>query len=208
MTYPRVNLLKKNEQRYQGAVSSRVIYMGIIAVPILVVAILGGVTLIQHRRVQSNLKESRATWTDTEPRLKRFEADHKRLTDNRQALELLEGWRSSRTPIAGLLSDLQDTVSPNIQIIRLSIQTVGAARSAKTAGELDTSYKLLVEGLSQGDLAEDEVIRLRKDLLASREISSVFESINLASMRKRKGQGGSSIREFKLEGASAEGGVK
>jgi len=60
--------------------------------------------------------------------------------------------------------------------------------------------------LSQGDRAEDAVIELRRNLMATELMGSTFESVKLASMRKREGRGNQSMREFSLEGFALEGG--
>lgn len=205
MSCPRVNLLKKSEQRYQGAVSLRFMYVAIVVTPILFIAIISGVKLVQYSSVQADLKVSRAIWQEVEPQLKLFKEERHSLETNRQALELLGGWTNSQISFVRLLTDMQDTVPQNIQFTRLSIRSKDAVSVHASAEELELRYKLLIEGLSQGRLAEDEVIQLRKDLLGSQAIAATFDAINLASMRKRVGAQGINMREFKLEGTAPKG---
>ncbi len=208
MSYPRVNLLKKSERRYQGVVSMRFIYVGIVVTPVLSIAILSGIKLFQYNQVQSELRGSRTVWANMEPRLKLFKDEQRSLSSNRKALKLFEGWTNSQVSFVELLSDIQGTVPQEIQFTRLSIRA-GATASVYTDPEtLGLDYTLLIEGVSQGRRAEDEVIKLHKDLLETQGVSAAFESINLASMRKRKGSKGVNLREFRLEGQGLGGGGK
>ncbi len=207
MNCPRVNLMKKSEQRYQGVVSMRFIYIGVIVTPVLFIAILSGIKLAQHREVQSELQASRALWADVGPRFKLFKAEQRSLSSNRKVLKLMEGWTNSQVSFVGMLTDIQETVPQNIQFTRLSIRAQAEASVYTDPEKISMDYTLLVGGVSQGQRAEDEVISLRKDLLGTEAVSSVFESIKLASMRKRQG-GADGLREFTLEGASREGDQK
>ena len=69
MSYPRVNLIKKTERRYQGAVSRRFTLVSIVVTPILLIALLSGVKLIQYGSIRADLSASREIWKGLEPRL-------------------------------------------------------------------------------------------------------------------------------------------
>ena len=68
------------------------------------------------------------------------------------------------------------------------------------------AYNLIIEGVSQGDRAESEVIDLRRELLGCEQIRATFDSLKLASLRKRSNRSGLNMREFRLEGKTADGG--
>lgn len=202
MDYPRVNLLKKNEQRYQGAVSRKFILISAVVAPVLLIAILSGVKLIQYTGVKSELTVNRELWKDLEPRLTLFKDENRGLVINRKALELFGGWKDSQASFATLLEDIQDTVPEEIQFTRLSVRSRRTESVYATTEDLKLSFDLAVEGLAHGARAENHVINLRKELLASHQIGSLFESINLASMRMRGTETGEGLREFRLEGQS------
>ena len=208
MNYPRVNLLKKDEQRYQGAVSQRFILVSMVVIPVLFIAILSGVKLLQYGSVQSNLKSSREIWVSLEPRLERFKVQQRQLNDNRKILEIIQGWKDSQIPMDGLLLNIQQAIPGEIQLTRVSIRSEVKTSVYNNVGELDLDYHLTVQGVSQGDRAEDEVIDLRKSLLKEEQIAATFTSLKLASMRKRDGQNGESFREFSLEGMDSQGEVQ
>lgn len=208
MNYQRVNLLKKSEQRYQGAVSRRFLLVSIVATPILLIAVLSGIKLIQYTGVQSELKASREVWKTLEPKLALFNDEKKGLTDHRQILSLFEGWRASQASVIDLLDGIQDSVPENLQFTRLSLRSDHTRAVYETVDDMTLDYKLVIEGLSQGNLAESDVIRLQRELLACEVVESTFDSIKLTAMRKRQNEKRISMREFRLEGSMQQGGAK
>jgi len=203
MTYPRVNLLTQNERRYQGAVSRKFIFICAVAAPILLIAILSSIKLIQYSGVKSSLAASRSLWGDTEPRLKLFREENRGLVNNRQALELFEGWEKSQSSLVRLLDEIQNTVPSQIQFTRLSVRSAPTPAFYSSADAMPLTFSLEIEGQAQGKQAENYVIGMRKDLLACEQIGSTFDSIKLVSMRKRSSSKGESLRDFKLEGVTA-----
>ncbi len=205
MNYSRVNLLKKEERRYQGAVSQRFILVSMVVTPILFIAVLSGIKLVQYGGVQLNLRSSREVWEKLEPRLEKFKIQQQQLNDNRKVIDIIQGWKASQISVDGLLSDIQHSIPRQIQLTRVSIRSDSKNSVYKNADELALDFRLTLQGVSQGAHAEDDVISLRKDLLKSKHLSSAFESVKLSSMRKRDGQNGENFREFSLEGLNAQG---
>lgn len=206
MIYPSINLLKKTERRYQGAVSRRFIFVIAVVAPILLIALLSGIKLIQYSSVQSSLSLSREVWKEIEPRLVLFEAEKKGLLTNRDVLKLFDGWQHTQTSFVSILDEIQDKVPEQIQFRRLSLRSNPSASSYTSAEEMKLIFNLTVDGSSSGEHAENNVISFRRDLLNSERTGSVFDSIKLASMRKRQSVTGVNVREFKLEGITAKGG--
>ena len=206
MSYPRVNLLKKIERRYQGTVSRRFMLVGIVVTPILFIAVLSGVKLIQYGGVQADLRASREIWSTLEPRLAVASDQQRGLKTNRQAIDLINGWRDSQVSMEGLLLDIQKAIPENIQLTRISIRSEVKTSIYHDVDELGLGYRLALQGISQGAQAENAVINLRRDLLDKEHLSAAFDAVKLTSMRKRAGQSGENMREFSLEGLGAESG--
>lgn len=204
MSYPRVNMLRKSERRYQGAVGRRFMLVSIFVTPTLLIALLSGVKLIQYGSVRADLGARREIWTALEPRLAIANEQQRGLTVNRQALELINGWRDSQISMVELMKDIQQVVPANVQLMRISIRSDVMASLYREAEELNLDYRLALQGVSQGSEAEDAVIALRKSLLKGEYVSEIFDSVKLTSMRKRRGLDGENIREFSLEGIGAE----
>jgi hypothetical protein len=208
MNYQRVNLLKKSEQRYQGVVSRRFILVSIVATPLLLIAIFSGIKLIQYTGVQSELKASREIWKTLEPKLALFNDTRKGLIDHRQILSLFSGWQASQAPVLELLNGIQDSVPDNLQFTRLALRSDVTRSLYKSNDDMALNYKLIIEGLSKGDMAEADVIQLQRELLACEVVESTFDSIKLTAMRKRQNANRIATREFRLEGSTGQGGIQ
>ncbi len=206
MKYPRVNLLKKSEQRYQGAVSRRFMLVTLVVAPILFIALLSGIKLIQYAGIRSSLKSSREIWERLEPRLNLYKEEQRSRVSCKQALELFKGWQGTQVSLSSLLAEIQATVPASIQLKRLAIRSEQKTSVYGKPADFVLDYTLMLQGVAEGDRAEDAVIGLRKDLIEPSYMGSVFESVRLASMSKRAGKDGQSMREFTLEGSGRKGG--
>jgi Tfp pilus assembly protein PilN len=206
MKYPRVNLLRKSEQRYQGAVSRRFITISAVLTPILLVAVLSGIKLVQYTGVQSDLKASQEIWSKLEPKLTLFNEENRSLAANRQVLTLFEGWQGSQLPMVDLLNEIQNIVPGNVQFTRLLLRGEVGPGTYETAEDMKLGFSLRIEGISQGERAEENVWRFHKDLLSTAEIRQAFDSVDLSDMRARRSQGGDAVREFRIIGSNASTG--
>ena len=205
MKYPRVNLLKKSEKRYQGVVSHRFLLVSIIVTPILIITIFSGIKLIQYTSVRSSIKTNNEIWNGLKPRLALYKEEQRSLAANKRALVLIAKWKDEQVPLSQLLNEIQDSVPGGIQFTRLAIRGERNANSKSDPDDFTLNYSLTVQGLSMGERAEDAVIGLRKDLLRPDLMKAMFDSVELGYMRKRSGKSGQVGREFSLEGLSSTG---
>ena len=201
MTYPRVNLIRKNERRYQGAVSRKFLFISLVLTPVLLIAILSGVKLIQYTSVRKELEASNALWLDQKPRLDLFYAEQNRVKENETMLAMLDAWEASQLQVVELFQDIQDEVPMTVQLTRASLKGDVKREIFTEAAQLKIDFGLSLQGLSHGEAAEATVIELRKGLLGTDTLADVFHSVKLASMRKRKSKDGENIREFTFEGS-------
>lgn len=208
MTYPRVNLLKKDEQRYQGAVSRGFILLFGIGAPALFILLASIFCFAYHANIKSEIASNQVFWETLEPRLKVHGQGTKGLATNKRVLDLFAGWEASQASFHKLLDDVQRAVPDTIQFTRLSVRTGESQPIYKTPAELKLQYNLVIEGLAVGVHAENEVIALQRDLLACEQIGSTFDTLNLDSMKKRSAADGESFREFRLVGAAGKGSEK
>ncbi|MDF7823651.1 hypothetical protein P4B35_06460 [Pontiellaceae bacterium B12227] len=208
MIYPRVNLLKKNELRYQGAVSWNFILLCGIGTPVLLILLGIGLCFVQNISIKTQLKSSHALWENLEPQLESHKKRSHALATNQKILDLFEGWEASKASFVMLMEDVQDVVPESVQFSRMSIRTGESRPFYKNAAELQLDYSLIIDGIAQGTQAENLVIGFQKDLIACKEVGSMFDSLKLASLRKKTNAKGENIREFSLVGESQEGGKK
>ncbi len=207
MSYPRVNLLKKNEQRYQGAVSRRFLTISAVVTPILLIAVLSGIKLVQYSGVQSELKASEEIWATLEPKLALFNEENRSLVANQKILALFEGWEQSQLPFVEMMDQVQDIVPANVQFNRFSLRGEVGPGIYANADEMKLNFKFQIDGIAQGDRAEEDVWRFHRDLLKSPIIADAFNAVDLADMRKQRNDRGS-VREFRIVGRHAEGGAE
>lgn len=206
MSYPRVNLLNKSEQRYQGAVSRSFIFIIAVIAPVIVIATLSSAKLIQYSASKSELDTSRTLWEDLEPKLDFYALETRGLKMNRSALDLFSGWQNSKASLSVVLDEVQSVVPENVQFTRLTIRSDNSKDLFSNASELQHNFTLIIDGKSHGALAENHVIGLQKGLLNCERVGSLVDVINLASLRKLPGIDGNNLREFRLEGRSTAGG--
>ncbi|HEY5653097.1 MAG TPA: hypothetical protein VIR63_01865, partial [Pontiella sp.] len=192
MMYPRVNLLVKSEQRYQGVVSHRFIILCGIATTVSVVVLFGAISLVRYESAKAELITARSTWELMEPRYNVLMREERGLKVNRQVLNLFDGWTESKASFVELLECLQDTVPENVQATRFYVRGDGGSYEYATPEDMSIVYDLLIEGLCIGESAESDVIKLRKELLERERFKKTFELLKLASLRKT----GENKREF------------
>lgn len=206
MRYPRVNLLNKNEVRYQGAVSGRFIAISAVAAPVFIVLLLFGVKVIQLSGAKSSLKESREVWSVLQPKYNSYKTETLDLSTSRTMVDMFNGWESAQLSFAELLSEVQLAVPGDIQLSRFSLRSKSAATSYLVPEDMNLSFSIVLEGQSFGASAEQHVFSMQRGLLDSKRIASGFESLEPEYIRKRESSSGTPVREFRLEGRAAEGG--
>jgi len=207
MTYPRVNLLKKSEQRHQGAVSRRFILISVVITPVLIIAVLSGIKLVQYTGVQSNLKTSREIWKDLEPKLTQFNEEQRHFDSSRKVLSLIDGWEASQPPLDEIMSEIQAVVPVNVQFNRLYLRGDIAPAVYAAAEEMPMNFQMQIEGVAEGTLAEEDIWQFHKDLLGAVTVGNTFDAIELSDMRKKQSTTGGNAREFRIQGANTQEGT-
>jgi hypothetical protein len=206
MNYPIVNLLRKNEQRYQGAVSRRFTLISAVVTPILMIAVLSGVKLVQYNGVQADLERSQEIWKNLEPRLALYTEESRGLKTNKKVIELLEGWRESRRSFSDMLGEIQEVVPRNIQFTRFLMKANIAGDRYQAPEAMRQIFTMQIDGNALGERAEESVWRFHKDLLVIKKVEEMFETVELADIRKRSSSDGTNVSEFRILGSNAAGG--
>lgn len=205
MSYPRVNLLKKSEQRYQGMVSKSFILLTSVGGPVLLLVLIFGIMMAQNSSVKSQLASSKVVWENFGPRLDSYRAEKQGLTTSSKIMGLFEGWEGSRMSIVELMDEVQERVPSNIQFARMSIRSDAKGPVYKSAEALALNYSLAIDGQAVGQQAESQVLKLQKDLQASASVNKSFDSLKLVSMRNRQDADGMEMSDFRLLAESGKG---
>ena len=202
MSYIRVNLLKKSEQRYQGPVSRRFLWVSGIATPILALALLSTIKLLQHKAILEELEMKRYEWTEIKPKLDRSAQMTQTLQNNRKILTLLENWEQSRIPIVELMSEIQDIVPMNMQFTRITIGGMATLAIYESPEEMELENKLLINGAV---LEKDDFRQFLERLQKNKKAISSFPDIRQnGSFNSYKNREGKSLEGFSIIGSSKE----
>lgn len=186
----RVDLLKPEEYRYQGAVSREFAIRVSIVGGSCLLLLLGLIALVNGRVVRQQLASAKAAWERVEPRYKSVSAVQMSLAETSVLRTELEGWGRSRIVWHTQMQDLQRIVPANVQLTELSVKSSyhmlmeeGAAEEA--AATPARQFKLLLEGVTTGDQADKVVVNFVDALRADPTLKESLESIKLQGLQQR-----------------------
>lgn len=205
MNYPRVNLIKKSECRYEGLVSPRFILMVGIGTPVILLLLIVGLIAANIHNTQRELESTRELWAAYEPRVESYRKDKSELASTQKIMDLFRGWQASQVAWLGLLDEMQGQVPANIQFTRMAVKADEKSSVYLTPEELQLAYELTIDGVAVGDAAEEDVIALQKKMQGGPMTAGTFSSLKLGSMRKGAAGSGLAMRQFRITGGSEKG---
>lgn len=189
----RINLIKRNEVRYQGVVNPKFLAFalsGAIAAALLLVVV---VRSVQFTYRKSIVKGAQQHWARIEPRYESAKKVSLAIKRQTKILEELRSRRDNVTTWDEFLLMLQSTVPENIQFTRLSLY------SSIVKGE-DALSKFSVTGVSRGEAAEGSVFLWRELLLRSDIYLEHYDSLELGYLRQSGRGDDVAQRSFEFEG--------
>ncbi len=186
----RVNLLRPEEQRYQGPVSLRfaITVGGITLGCILLILLLVG--LHSYISVRRDLNASRTGWQKIESRFNDVTAKQKAEGENQQLLNELKKWNKQRVAWTPLLKELQDIAPASVQFTRLMVRSDWSFQKVPGPTTSDGKeipqpmtptrrYFISLEGRAAGDLADQVVVDFERTWRQSAGYQPLFESVKL-----------------------------
>jgi hypothetical protein len=203
----RVNLLRAEELRYQGAVSREfAVKMSFYGGGTLL-ALLGIIAFVNARISSGQLATSRSAWADIEPRYERVRALQGELAKNNQVSGDLESWSSTRVNWHEQLHQLRSLVPPEIQLTEMSVrgewQVIVEGEKENEKRIPARQFTLRLEGRVSGDRADEVVVQLVDRMRADEKLSTALESVKLQGLQRSTRAGaGDGTRVFGIEGAS------
>jgi hypothetical protein len=186
----RVNLLRPEEQRYQGPVSLRfAISVGGITVGCLLLILLL-VGLHSYISVRRDLGASRTGWQKIEARFNAVTTKQKAETDNQLLLAELKKWNRQRVEWTPLLKELQNIAPPSVQFTRLMVRSDWNFQKVPGPTTSDGKeipqpllparrYYVSLEGRAAGELADQVVVDFERTWRQSPGFQPLFESVKL-----------------------------
>ena len=202
ISYPHINLLKKNEQRYQGSVSKKMIISLATLVPLLFLLLFGGIEWVQYSSAANSLELNEARWAKIQPKLKGYKKQKALLEKEKNILELIKGWEEIVIPMSTVLCELQNMVSSDIQFQRLSITAQSKTTAFEKTSEFLVNYTLSISGIAEGEKGGTSVFDFQKKFLEPKLIGSIFSSAKLGTMSKSRDVDEKVIHEFSIKATS------
>jgi hypothetical protein len=203
----RVDFLMDSEKRFQGRVGNRFIAVSAVATAVAIFVLFVGFQVLAYRQLKGDIQKADATLAIMLPReeiVKRVRAETARW--KRMEAEL-DGWRNTRTPVSGVLHQVQQAMSENMQILQMTLRddlTVPARSGKETQPEPRRVFRIRIEGRAVGLTGEQDVSRFIQRLNAPEEgAPQPFQSVTLLSIQSEgQGEGASSL--FEIEAAGPE----
>lgn len=194
----RVNLLKKSEVRYQGAVSRRFIWTTSIGT-VLGLALLAGVIMSmawQSRR--TTIRNLDNLMTRYEPQVKRIRELEKVLKHNKAIRDVIEAWQRNRIVWSRVTQDLQYQVPDSVQLRGLNIQVTDHDEGRQRV-------RMTLDALARHEQPEDVAVRFQRSLVEIGSLKSCFTSIRLVSFNRRPRAGtGPELATFSVVGTGTK----
>lgn len=193
-----INLLKKNEQRYQGIVSMKVLVVGASAVFIGILVIFFLLAVIAKGSLNASLEHARREWARQEPVEAAIRRQSEAAACNGRTLSMLEGW-AERTgaPMYQIMHELQCSVPAQMQFSRLYAGVMPNENSGKP------EYQLQLSGWAVGKGGNLLAVEFKRSLNANEVIRNFCGEIRLVSSQREMGE----VWLFALEGRkTVEGG--
>ncbi len=209
----RVDLLRAEERRYQGPVSTRfAIRIGAITLGV-VSALLLLVALHAFLSVRSELRATRGNWQQIEQRFNEVQALQRASGEQQALLKELDRWSALRAPWSALLPELSQIVPASMQLTRLGIRSEWSFVKAPAPTTSDGKeiplppmptrrVYLSLEGRASGDLADEVVVGFVRTLRESPGYAPLFESVKLQRLVREtvSAPGRTPDRLFMIEG--------
>lgn len=174
----RVNLIRKSEVRYQGAVSRRFLITTVVTTTLLVLLLISVLVCMGWQARRMKARRLQAHLESIKPRVARVEQLQTVASHNTKTRQTLETWRANRMAWHEVLRDIQFQVPESVQLNVLDILVGGAP------GVPDTACKMDLRGTAVSDQPEDVVVRFRRSLLEVGSLKSCFSSIKLVSFNR------------------------
>jgi len=201
-SYPHVNLLKKNEQRYQGSVSKKMIIGLVTLVPLLFLLLFGGIELIQYKSAVNNLELNKAQWETLQPKFKAYKKKQALLNRDKNILGLIKGWNKIVIPMSVVLCELQNMVPSDIQFQHLSITAQGKTTTFKKPTDFLVSYNLTISGVAEGEDGGTSIFNFQKKFLEPKLIGSIFSVAKLGTISKKQESKKKVVHKFSITASS------
>jgi hypothetical protein len=192
-----INLLKRNEMRYQGVVSPRFIVLSAVGVVAGLLAIFLSLYAMRMMLLKQDLKERELRWMEIRRDYEAIQKKQAELNDTRDLVQQFEKWSAGGFHWYRFLHKFQAGVPETVRLLSMTLYI----KEAKT-----NLYEMRIAGRAQGERAEAVVINWRSAMLADPDLSQVFDTLELLSMRRDAQRAeATEVRSFELRAEGVPG---
>ena len=221
----RIDLMREEEFRHQGAVSHR--FIGFASGGFLAGLLLVGMGILIERDIASGreLAQLSGSWAEMSPRFERAKERRAELTKIQSYQSELKQWADTRMDWAARLDELNSLIPNSIQLTRLNVRCEWAAIKAPPpppapltdkpdAAEKKKAplpppeavparkYYLSIAGRAAGESGGDQALGIVTKLKMIPGYGATFESIKLQNVVRDSVSGDLADRSFSIEGVT------
>lgn len=212
----RVDLLREDEVRYQGAVSRRFALRAGISAAVGALAILIAYFAYTEISSRSEMRDIEARWAQVSER-------HKALKEKRLGFASMQGlqkelgaWSRNRLDWVTRLTELEAMIPLNIQLVRLNVRdewefvrpptpAPKPGEEAKPPPSIPARRTFLnLSGRAAGATGEDAVLNVVTKMRGTKSYADIFETIRLQRINTDTQPGDVADRAFDIEAAMAQ----
>lgn len=206
-----INLLRDEERRYQGQVSSRFVFRAVLGAA-LALAALGALRMITREvSLQRDYQEAASEWSRLKTAYGADEAAMARLNVAQGYRQELTSWSNARLDATALLGEIQGMIPDTIQLIRLSwedefITPPKGDAAATNRPPVSRAVRMRVAGRAVGRDAQAQVEKLISRISSYAPVaggSNFFTRVQLRAMQapaaRDPGEPMVDSREFDLD---------
>jgi Tfp pilus assembly protein PilN len=174
----RVNLLRKSEVRYQGAVSRRFLLTTVVTTILLIILLVSVILCMGWQARRAKKKRLSQRLEELTPIVSRVQANQSIAAHNAKILAALNEWKEKRVVWNAVLNDIQFQVPESVQLSSLQLVAVKPAQA--------TSWKnrMSLSGIARSSQPEDVVVRFRRSLLKAESLGACYSSVKLVSFNR------------------------
>jgi len=191
----RIDFLNKNERRYQGIVSTKVMVMGSVGVLAGTTLLVVSLAMISKATQTANFKRAQREWERLNPLATAVRQNGIAANENEKTLAKIKTWvEGGSAPMYTILREVQREIPDMIQLNSLR------AGILEADGEDPSYYILRLSGRALGELV---AVEAKRKLTENESLQSFCGNVRLVSSGREAGD----VWAFALEGRREEEGT-
>ncbi|NCC52117.1 MAG: hypothetical protein EOM20_12990 [Spartobacteria bacterium] len=186
----RINLLQDEEIRHAGMLGEAFLLRIVVIVVVCLLGLGIALSMLHANSIRREMDGLQRLYQQKDPIYQEVRAMQADIAENEGIRSEMEGWRTSSPDWGAYLMDVQKLVPDSIQMVRLSLR--GEINMPRTKGSTSKAvlpyreYRMTVDGISQGELADEVVIKFVRDLKEAPGLSEFLDAVTLQRIEKEK----------------------